>query len=228
VKHYIVATHAAAGADSVLDVGCGTGHDLALLAAVAIAGVGIDPSGALLARARKRLQQARPSPVLIQAHGEQIPLRDGSVGGCRIERVLQHVTEPTVVLAEAVRCLRGGGVITVFEPDWSSLQVTSEQFDANAQWLANVEHPGVGGAVWGLVEDAGCVVMDRVEECSVWSSLADAERVVGVSAALKRRIDEGAFTRDEARSWLAEQQARDREGRFRATLAKVLIVARKP
>lgn len=227
MKHYVVAAHEVGGSDLVLDIGCGAGHDLELLASAGIRSIGIDPSLTLLNAAGAKLQRAAPRPGLVLAGGEAVPLRSASVRGCRIERVLQHVADPAAVLTEAVRCLRPGGLLTVFEPDWTQLQIPSEQFGPDATWLANVRQPRIGKALWDLVERAGCQVDDRVEELSVWTSLALAERLVSVSAGLRRRVEQGHFTPDHARAWLAEQQAKDREGRFRAIVAKVLIVAHK-
>ena len=227
MKHYVVAAHDVAGSELVLDIGCGTGHDLDLLADAHIPALGIDPSTQLLEAAQRRLQLRRPGAPLLRATGEAIPLRDACVGGCRIERVLQHVADPAIVLTEAVRCLRPGGLLTVFEPDWSSLRITSDAFDADASWLVRVKQPGIGRALWELVERAGCDVVDRVEELSVWSSLDLAEQLISVTAGLQRQVDRGLMTADEAAARLAEQEDRDRHGRFRATTVKVLICARK-
>ena len=198
MKHYIVAAHDVAGSELVLDIGCGTGHDLDLLADAHIPALGIDPSTQLLEAAQRRLQVSRPGAPLLRATGEAIPLRDASVGGCRIERVLQHVADPALVLSEAVRCLRPGGLLTVFEPDWSSLRITSDAFDSDASWLVRVKQPEIGRALWELVERAGCDVVDRVEELSVWSSLDLAERLISVTAGLKRQVDRGLMSAEEA------------------------------
>jgi SAM-dependent methyltransferase len=227
MKHYVVAAHEVGGSDLVLDIGCGAGHDLELLAGAGIASVGIDPSSALLAAASTRLRRAVPLPRLVRAHGEAVPLRASSVSGCRIERVLQHVTDPALVLGEAVRCLRSGGLLTVFEPDWTRLEIPSERFGPDATWLVNVKQPQIGANLWSLVERAGCEVEDRVEELSVWTSLALAERLISVSAGVRRAVGQGRFTREHGADWIAEQRANDRDGRFRVRVAKVLIVARK-
>ena len=227
MKHYVVAAHEVAGSGVVLDIGCGGGHDLELLAATGIRGIGIDPSRALLAAADARLRPVTPRVALLRADGESIPLRDASVDGCRIERVLQHVSDPAAVLAEAVRCLQPGGLLTVFEPDWTRLEIPSDSFGSDATWLANVKQPEIGANLWHLVEGAGCQVDDRVEELSVLTSLALAERLISVSAGLRRAVDRGRFAPVHATEWLEEQQAKDRDGRFRVTIAKVLIVARK-
>jgi SAM-dependent methyltransferase len=227
MKQYIVAAHDAAGSELVLDIGCGTGHDLDLLADAHIPALGIDPSAQLLEAAQRRLQPRTPRAPLLRAYGEAIPLRDACVGGCRIERVLQHVADPAIVLSEAVRCLRPGGLLTVFEPDWSSLRIASDVFDPDVSWLVQVKQPAIGRALWDLVEQAGCGVVDRVEELSVWSSLDLAERLISVRAGLRRQVDRGLMTAEAAAAREAEQEDRDRDGRFRATTVKVLICARK-
>jgi len=227
IKHYMLAAHVAAGSDLVLDIGCGAGHDLELLAGAGVGGIGVDPSVTLLTAAAAKLQAVTPSPALLRADGETIPLRSVSVGGCRIERVLQHVADPALVLAEAVRCLRPGGLLTVFEPDWTQMQIPSARFGSDASWLANVRQPQIGATLWDLVERAGCEVVDRVEELSVWTSLPLAERLISVSAGLRRAVRRGHFTEEQAAAWLDEQETKERVGRFRGTVAKVLIVARK-
>ena len=104
----------------------------------------------------------------MRALGEALPFSDGAFGGCRIERVLMHVAEPAVVLGEACRCVESGGLVTVLEPDLARLEVTSDVLAPGAGWLSGVAHPVVGGELWRLVEEAGCQVLDRVEELSVW------------------------------------------------------------
>lgn len=76
-----------------LDLGCGVGHDLDEGA------VGVDPSVALLTEARHR----RPTTKLVAARGEGLPFRASIFEGCRIERVLQHVIDPSLVLREVFR-----------------------------------------------------------------------------------------------------------------------------
>jgi SAM-dependent methyltransferase len=228
MKYYVVAAHDAAGSDLVLDIGCGAGHDLELLAGFGIGSIGIDPSRALLAAADAKVRPLTPRPALLRADGAAIPFRSGTFGGCRIERVLQHVGDPAIVLSEAARCLRPGGLLTVFEPDWTTLRIPSDQFGDDATWLANVKQPEIGATLWDLVERAGCDVLDRVEELSVWTSLPLAERLISVSAGVQRAVRRGRFTEEQGVAWLAEQQDKERDRRFRGTIAKVLIVARKP
>ncbi|HEY1739312.1 MAG TPA: methyltransferase domain-containing protein, partial [Acidimicrobiia bacterium] len=164
--------------------------------------------------------------AVVQAHGERLPLRAASTDGCRIERVLQHVVDPALLLREARRCVRPGGLLTVFEPDWTTMRVASDHFDTDASWLANVRHPDIGAALPEHTEAAGADVVDVVEEHSVWRTLARAEVGVNFSAALARRVNRGSISEADAAAWFAEQRQRDRAGTFRATITKRLVVAR--
>jgi SAM-dependent methyltransferase len=226
MKHYAMAVHARRRPHGpILDLGCGAGHDLALLNSVGLPVVGVDPSAFLLRAATARTN--RPGISLVQGAGEQLPFRDGAFGGCRLERVLIHVADPLSVVSEAVRCMRRGGLITVFEPDWSEFRVRTHEGAESAGWLAGLRHPGVGGALWGLLEDAGCDVVDRVEELSVWRSIEVLDAVIGLRDSLRGAVDADRIGDREAATWLREQTDREANGTFYATIPKVLVVAVK-
>jgi SAM-dependent methyltransferase len=225
MKHYAAAAHARwerSPDGFVLDLGCGAGHDLALLGAAGVDAIGVDPSGVLLEAARRT---TGGTALLVRATGEALPFPAASLSGCRIERVLQHVADPATVLAEVARCLRPGALLTVFEPDWSTFRVRCDRGSAPAGWISAVRHPDVGGSLWGLAERAGFDVVDRVEELSVWRSLAVLDRVVNVAESVERAVAAGRVAADEAAGWLREQQERDGRGEYCSTLAKIMIVA---
>jgi len=226
MKRYIVGAHVAAGSRVVLDIGCGVGHDLELLARSGIAAIGIEPSGAFAGTARQRTGSDRDKVGVVQARGEHLPLRDAATDGCRIERVLQHVADPERLLCEARRCVRRTGLLTVFEPDWTTMRVVSDRFDEDARWLANVRHPDVGANLPEFVERAGAEIADIVEEHSVWRSLTRAQIGINVETALARCVERGSMSDADAAAWLHEQRTRDRRGVFRATITKRLVVAR--
>ena len=90
------------GFQSVLDIGCGTGAQLALLHAAGVACLGVDHSPAMLAVARKRLGASVP---LARA---SVPLPFGSAGfDAALLSLVLHETEAPggaeAVLAEALR-----------------------------------------------------------------------------------------------------------------------------
>jgi SAM-dependent methyltransferase len=226
MKHYVAAAHSLRRpAAPILDVGCGTGHDLQLLAGSGLRAVGVDPGAVMLRAAKARLNDAPIS--LVRAVGEALPFTAGAFGGCRLERVLMHVDDPAAVLTESVRCVAPGGLVTVFEPDWSRFEVVSDVLPDTAGWISGARHAGVGGQLWRLLEQTGCDVLDRVEELSVWRSLATLEDVAAFPDSVDRAVGRGLLSHRQAQQWIAEQRARDAAGLFLARIPKILIVAQK-
>jgi SAM-dependent methyltransferase len=226
MKQYAVAAHALRRPPRpILDLGCGAGHDLVLFASARLSVVGVDPSAVMVQAARERAADAG-APVL-RAVGEALPFRDEVFSGCRIERVLMHVDDPSVVLAEALRCIEPGGLVIVFEPDWTSFTVRSDGLPECASWITSAKHPDVGSRLWELLESLGCDVLDRVEELSVWRSLATLERVAGFPASVDRAIAAGRVDRGNAHRWVGEQRQREAVGQFYALMPKIQVVATK-
>ena len=211
-------------AGRVLDLGSGAGHDLALLADAGLRPVGLDPSAVMVAEAAGRLG---PLAHLVQGDGSALPFAGGSFDGCRIERVLQHVVDPEMVLAEVARVVRSGGFLAVFEPDWTSWRADTDlpAADALAAQLHHPRQPGIGGRLPDLVEHAGFQVRDVVTEASVIRRIDDMP--ISLEPGLERAVDDGRVDRRLAERWLEEQRARDAAGEFRLCQSKVLVVARR-
>jgi len=221
MKHYIATTHALrAPSRPVLDIGCGPGHDLALLSSRDVACIGVDPSVVMLSAAATRTG----APV-VRAAGERLPFRDGAFSGCRIERVLMHLADPALVLREAVRCTEADGLLTIFEPDWTSLFLEGAS-SPSAGWLSAARNPAIGSELGTMLVAAGCTVVDRVEERSWWT-FDEFERHTNLGRMLPRAVAEGRIERSAADSWLAEQRERGATGSFFAEIVKVCWIARK-
>jgi len=96
-----------------LEFGCGTGRNLAALAARGASNlIGFDFSSAMLAEARKR----DADWTLFQADmSEAIPLQDQSMDFILFSLTLEHVADLVPPLREARRLLRTGGVIKIVE-----------------------------------------------------------------------------------------------------------------
>ncbi len=102
----------------LLVVGLGPGLDLGHLPGGVTAVVGVEPSAAMLARARRRAARAaeRGAPVaLVAGVAEALPVADASVDAVLCAFVLCSVDDPAQALAEVRRVLRPTGRLLLLE-----------------------------------------------------------------------------------------------------------------
>ncbi|MFH1888179.1 MAG: class I SAM-dependent methyltransferase, partial [Pseudomonadota bacterium] len=84
----------------ILDIGCGTGRDLAFFARHGLDVSGVDPSPFMLDAARVRLGGRAE---LFRCFGEDLPLEDNSCDMAVLIHTLEFVDNPAAVFAEACR-----------------------------------------------------------------------------------------------------------------------------
>src|SRR5436305_472663 len=113
------ALHEVVGATPVhalLDLGTGTGRMLELLAPLAARAVGIDPSPAMLAVARARLERAGlRNAQLRQGDIYAVPVERNGYDLVVLHQVLHYLDDPARALREAGRVLRPGGRLLVVD-----------------------------------------------------------------------------------------------------------------
>lgn len=229
MKRYMAAAAArAVPGGVVVDIGCGAGHDLELLAAEGLDPSGVNPSAVMTGAAAQRIWVGSSGCPLVRADGQALPIADAAVDGVRIERVLQHCADRSVVLGEARRVLRTGGFLAVFEPDWTSLRFGGDDPDHArvVEAVMHVAHPAVGAELRKLVREAGFRVRDRVSELSFGHSLASLP--LRLAKMLERAVQGGRIDRDAAERWRARQDELEQEDALEASWEKILVVAEAP
>lgn len=99
----------------VLEIGVGTGLNLPFYSPRVTGVVGVDPSAAILDRARDRASVC-PAPVtLLEAPAESLPCPDGSFDSVVVTYTLCSVSDPVQALREARRVLRPDGRLLFIE-----------------------------------------------------------------------------------------------------------------
>lgn len=100
----------------VLELGVGSGLNLAFYDRDRVERVtGIDPSAALLDRARPRASEAPVAVELVRAPAEALPFADRSFDSVVVTYALCSVEDPARALAEVRRVLRPGGELIFVE-----------------------------------------------------------------------------------------------------------------
>ena len=98
---------------SVLDVGCGFGHTVRLLAGeFGCPATGVDVAAWRITRAAE-LTGDRPGVTLRQADCQDLPFPDGSFDHVLATESLSYVADPDAALAECLRVLKPGGRLVV-------------------------------------------------------------------------------------------------------------------
>jgi SAM-dependent methyltransferase len=89
----------------LLDVGCGTGHQLARWSADGYEVAGVDGSAEMLAHARDN----NPGAELREADARRLPFDDASFDRVTSIEVLRYLPDPSLSIREMARVLRPGG-----------------------------------------------------------------------------------------------------------------------
>jgi ubiquinone/menaquinone biosynthesis C-methylase UbiE len=115
----------------VLDVGCGTGDYLRIMAPLVTPGpaVGIDLSATLIDVARQRTETDGANVSFRVGDAYELPFPDASIDRVIATQVLLHLADPWRAIAEMRRVLAPAGLLSVGEWDWDStcLAVTDRE-----------------------------------------------------------------------------------------------------
>ncbi len=120
---------------NLLDIGCGQGRILKLLASRAhrAVGVDIDSNARRLARA-ELLLAGTPNTTLRQGDMVALPFEDNEFDTIILDDVLRDAKDPIATLFEALRLLsRGGCIFLLASVDTASVDHASDRF---AEWAA--------------------------------------------------------------------------------------------
>jgi ubiquinone/menaquinone biosynthesis C-methylase UbiE len=224
------------GAASVLDMGCGTG-----LAARAIARradfsgtvLGIDLSPYLVAAAQRLAAEEGidESVAFRAADAGSVEADDATFDAVITHTLLSHVEHPEVVLREAARVLRPGGMLGIFDGDYASLTFgnadpTRGQAYDEALISAVVTNPRVMRQLPRLLPAAGLELVDsfshvlsEIGRADFWSSAIEAYRRLIPKA--------GVMSENDADAWAAELRRDSEAGVFFGSSVYYAYVARR-
>ena len=144
------------GARNLLEIGCGVGAQTEILLErfPDLKITGVDASSAQLGRAKKHLaQELKQNRVqFLTADALHLPFEDSQFDGAFVCWLLEHVTRPVEILAEARRVLCSGAQIYCTEVNNSSLFVHPYSPATLRYWFAFNDHQ------WNLKGDpfVGC------------------------------------------------------------------------
>jgi len=133
------------------------------------------------------------------------------------------------VIAEVRRVLRPRARLVVFDADWGSMTIDSDDDEGVAAFRASVAGGAlqrrIGLSLRSLLVRGGFAPVDCGVSVACCTSMADLRRLASPEAAMDRAVETGALTREHADGWLAAMAVRSDAGTFWATLNRIVAVA---
>jgi ubiquinone/menaquinone biosynthesis C-methylase UbiE len=215
---------------NVLDVGCGTGDFLRLLAPIISPGaaVGVDLSETMIAEARQRPAENLDNLSFQMGSVLDLPFPDASFDRVLATQLLLHVLDPLKALVEIKRVLAPSGVISISEIDWGTLVVQSSDIELGRRFsdlaCRELRNGLIIRELPGQLRELGFDQIVIRPEIEVAQDL-DAFYTWFVEPSLKHFKRIGALSEAEADAFLADLKERAHRGRYFSSRTYYTVLA---
>jgi SAM-dependent methyltransferase len=221
--------------ERVLDVGCGPGYYCAeLLEDVGPTGsvVGLDGSAAMLALAARRCA-GHDNIEFLEGDASSLPVQDASFYAALSVQVQEYIPDVQASLAELARALRPGGRAVVFDVDWATLSLQSDDPALSdrvlSAWDEHLAHPSLPRTLGPQLRAAGLEDV-RLEGHPFVATEFDRDRYGPATIPFIGNFVAGrqGLTAEDAEAWVAGQRELGERGGFYFAITQFCFTARKP
>jgi ubiquinone/menaquinone biosynthesis C-methylase UbiE len=215
---------------NVLDVGCGTGDFLRLLAPIVSRGkaVGLDVSETMIAEAVQRSAENFKNLSFQAGSALELPFQAGSFDRVLATQVLLHIPDPWIALEEMKRVLAPSGLICVSEIDWGAMVVQSSDNELGRRFsdlaCRELRNGLIIRELPGQLRELGFNHILILPEVEVAQDL-DAFYTWFVEPSVKHFTRIGAFSDAEADALLTDIKERARRGRYFSSRTYYTVLA---
>jgi ubiquinone/menaquinone biosynthesis C-methylase UbiE len=221
--------------DRVLDVGCGVGDDVALLAQVvgpSGSAIGVDARETMIGEARTRHAATLPPSAFVVGDVEHLPFADGSFDGCLAIRTFQHLADPRLALSEMCRVTRSGGSVVVVDPDHETAVIDVPERLLARTFLnfraVTIRNGGIARHMPALFKECGLVEVEVFPMTDVRTDYAEVEATLHYEGGIHVAHERGVLSAEEADRLVQSMRETAASGRFMCALTYFLTAGRKP
>lgn len=219
---------------SLLDVGSGAGEFLieAATSAEGVRAIGIDASETMIGTATARARDAGVSVDFRLGDAMHLDFPDGSFDRVNCSRVLVHLEDPALAIAEMARVLGPGGRVGISEPDFDAMMIDSDDLEIARivrRHLADaMRNPDIGRRLRRLILDTGLEITHLAGTTRPIPKLEIVLNQFHLRDRLDSAVHAGDVTRERAEAWWRGLEAADAAGRFFVGGVLYRAVATKP
>ena len=218
----------------VLEAGCGLGDDAFRMAEQIKPGgkvIGLDASAAMIEKARSHELAAKLPVEFHVGDVKALPFPDNSFARCRIDRVLQHITQPQKAIAELVRVLEPSGLLLAYDNDWGTFSIASEHSETTRTlenlWRDSFINSAIGRNLSNYFISAGLSDVKIYPGTSVITNFQTADKVYNLQETVQKAIAARIISVAQGLGWTDELIDRTAKGLFTATLTAYTAVGKK-
>lgn len=221
----------------VLDVGCGPGTDtIALGHLVGLTGqvVGVDHAQNLLDVANAKAVEAEVSPWVTHklADAMALPFEPNTFDSSRSERVLQHLSEPQLALAEIVRVTKPGGWVVLLDTDWNTMSIDTDEFELEQRIKRfHVEHGfaqgSIGRQLFRMARQQGLINIHTEMIPMFGTNYTRGRRALLLDETGQAALKAGVITSEELERWHNSLEEATQRGEYFGSISQVLIAGQK-
>ena|SRR5215472_3784293 len=218
---------------NVLDIGCGTGDFLRLMAPIVspAKAVGLDLSETMIAEATRRSTEELGNLSFRVGSALELPFQAGTFDRVTATQLLLHVPDPWKALAEMKRVLAPSGMLCVTEIDWGTVVVQSSDNELGRRFsdlaCRELRNGLIIRELPGQLREFGFNHVLVMPEVEVAQNL-DAFYKWFVEPSLKHFQRIGAFSEAEADALLADLNERAHRGRYFSSRTYYTVLASQP
>lgn len=219
--------------DRILDVGCGPGQDVLMLAELVGEDglvVGVDNSESMIESARETATD-RASVRFEIDDALDLSFDDDSFDAARADRVLQHLESPTAVFRELRRVTRPGGRVAVSDTDFETMFIDTPS--GHTEQLLSLEHaptrnPRMGRQLRRLATAVGLRDVEVFPAVPFGTDYAVLSQAVLLRDWVDAMIDDGVASATEAEDWIEALQAADESDQLFGGVTVITVAGRVP
>jgi ubiquinone/menaquinone biosynthesis C-methylase UbiE len=146
--------------------------------------------------------------------------------------MFQHLEDPRQALRELVRVTRSDGRIVVFDTDWETLIVDSDDIATTRTILQAkcdlLRHGWIGRQLVGLMHAAGLGQITVEPASLILTHGPLAITLHGLRRAAEEARQRGRITKEQVDAWFDDVERRHAAGQFFSSVTAFIVCGRKP